>query len=197
MSRFCPLQEWAATHRKLSPAFHTGSRKRSGDKVVPFLEPQFAVMMMYFTFNSVPVLVAVTRINSQELFVVTHGWKNEMQTFHVLIDNSGNHYWLIARITHITLSSWSWQSPCTEAQSPWRRCYYYPQLQKKRVRLWANNKIAQDYIGLNIRTEIVTQVSETLEPVFLSSIINSPKIHIIYIWKSTSTRIDIDTDLIR
>lgn len=36
----------------------------------------------------------ITRINSQELFVVTHKGRNEMKIFYVLRDNNSNHYWL-------------------------------------------------------------------------------------------------------
>ena len=36
----------------------------------------------------------ITRINSQELFVATHEWKNEMQRSYILKDSNGYHYWL-------------------------------------------------------------------------------------------------------
>ena len=43
-------------------------------------------MMTYFTFttsNSIPVIMPITRINSQELFVVTHERKKEVQRSYV------------------------------------------------------------------------------------------------------------------
>lgn len=54
--------------------------------MVPSLSLNLQKMMMYFTFttsNSMPVITPITRINSQELFVVTHERKNEMQRSYV------------------------------------------------------------------------------------------------------------------
>lgn len=133
-------------------------------------------MMMYFafpTFNSVLVVVPITKLNSQELFAVTHGWKNELPTFHILRDNTGNYYWsngyqmldnsyrFVLLILTVTVFI---------GTNPMKEVLLLSTVGG--VMLRTNNKNPQDHIGLSNRTEIITQSSETPEPMLLSSIIS-------------------------
>lgn len=89
-------------------------------------------------------------MNSQELFVVTHRWKNEMQKFYILRDNSGNHYWLnLYQMLHnshpfvlviLTVTLYIGTNSIKEV-------LLLSTFIDQKVKLRANNKIAWDYIG--------------------------------------------------
>lgn len=101
MSRFClPPWHFLSLGQPLTSCSHQPFKWDLGKHLETnglFLEQQFIKMMIYFTcttFNLISIIMPITRINSQELVVVTHEWKNEVQRFYVLKENSGNRYWL-------------------------------------------------------------------------------------------------------